>query len=193
MGTAAAEKLKGPSRVFPFGFFVMFILAVILATVATAGAAEGSLDTLDTGDTAWVLVSSALVLIMIPGLAFFYGGLVRKKNMLSVLMQCFALMSLITLQWVFIGYSLSFGPDVGYTLIDQGAIRGMSKIFRGWFFVLAFTSIGLATNFRELGHYFKGGKPLILYICGQSLNLILTLLMAYIMFYKVFPEITAKI
>jgi hypothetical protein len=58
---------------------------------------------------------------------------------------------------------------------------------------LAFTSIGLATDFRELKEYFKGGKPLILYVCGQSFNLMLTLLMAYIMFYLVFPEITAKI
>ena len=87
----------------------------------------------------------------------------------------------------------SFGKDVGYTLIDQGAIRGFSKLFRGWFFCLAFTSIGLATDFRELKEYFKGGKPLILYVCGQSFNLILTLLMAYIMFYLVFPEITARI
>jgi len=87
----------------------------------------------------------------------------------------------------------SFGKDVGYTLLDQGAIRGMSRIFRGWFFCLAFTSIGLATNFRELKEYFTGGKPLILYVCGQSFNLILTLTMAYIMFYLVFPEITAKI
>jgi uncharacterized membrane protein YadS len=87
----------------------------------------------------------------------------------------------------------NFGKDVSYALVDHGAIRGMSKIFRGWFFCLAFTSIGLATNFRELGHQFKGGKPLILYVCGQSFNLILTLTMAYIMFYIVFPEITAKI
>lgn len=87
----------------------------------------------------------------------------------------------------------SLGKDVGYALIDQGAIRGMSKIFRDWFFCLAFASIGLATNFRELKEQFKGGKPLILYVCGQSLNLMLTLLMAYIMFYKVFPEITAAI
>jgi uncharacterized membrane protein YadS len=85
------------------------------------------------------------------------------------------------------------GKDVSYALIDHGAIRGMSKIFRGWFFCLAFTSIGLATNFRELKEYFKGGKPFILYVCGQSFNLILTLLMAYIMFYLVFPEITARI
>ena len=87
----------------------------------------------------------------------------------------------------------SFGSDVGYAILDHGAIRGFSRIFRGWFFCLAFVSIGLATNFRELGEYFKGGKPLILYVCGQSFNLILTLTMAYIMFYLVFPEITAKI
>jgi len=99
----------------------------------------------------------------------------------------------ITASIVFSLLYASFGSDAGYTLLDQGAIRGMSKIFRGWFFCLAFTSIGLATNFRELKEYFSGGKPLILYACGQSFNLILTLTMAYIMFYLVFPEITAKI
>jgi uncharacterized membrane protein YadS len=87
----------------------------------------------------------------------------------------------------------SMGKDASYTLLDQGATRGFSRIFRGWFFCLAFASIGLATNFRELRSYFKGGKPLILYVCGQSFNLMLTLIMAYIMFYIVFPEITAKI
>jgi uncharacterized membrane protein YadS len=85
------------------------------------------------------------------------------------------------------------GSDAGYTLVDQGVIRGFTKIFRGWFFCLAFVSIGLATNFRELAHYFKGGKPLILYICGQTFNLCLTLFMAWIMFYKIFPFITEKI
>ena len=67
---------------------------------------------INTGDTAWVLISAGLVFLMTPGLAFFYGGLVRKKNMLSILMQCFMLMCVITLQWVMFGYSLSFGPDV---------------------------------------------------------------------------------
>ena len=94
---------------------------------------------------------------------------------------------------VFSLISGSMGSDASYALVDHGAIRGLSKIGRGWFFCLAFTSIGLATNFRELGHHFKGGKPLILYLCGQTLNLILTLVMAYIMFFKVFPEITAGI
>jgi len=64
----------------------------------------------DTGDTGWVLVSAALVMLMTPGLAFFYGGLVRRKNMLSVLMQCLMILCLISLQWVVFGYSLSFSP-----------------------------------------------------------------------------------
>ena len=87
----------------------------------------------------------------------------------------------------------SMGSDVGYTLIDQGVLRGFTRLWRDWFFTIAFVSIGLATNFKELAHHFKGGKPLILYACGQGLNLMLTLIMAYIMFYLVFPEITAAI
>ena len=74
-----------------------------------AGAAAA--PKIDTGDTSWVLISTALVMIMTPGLAFFYGGLVRRKNMLSVLMQCLIILCLISLQWVLFGYSLSFGPD----------------------------------------------------------------------------------
>jgi len=67
---------------------------------------------MDSGDTAWILAASALVLLMtIPGLAFFYGGLVRKKNVLSILMQCFIIACLISLQWMLFGYSLAFGPD----------------------------------------------------------------------------------
>jgi Amt family ammonium transporter len=62
------------------------------------------------GDTAWILVSSAMVLLMTPGLAFFYGGMVRRKNVLGILMQCFMLMCVISIQWVLFGYSLAFGP-----------------------------------------------------------------------------------
>jgi Amt family ammonium transporter len=68
---------------------------------------------IDTGDTSWLLISTALVMLMTPGLAFFYGGLVRRKNMLSVLMQCLMILCLISLQWVLFGYSLAFGPDKG--------------------------------------------------------------------------------
>jgi uncharacterized integral membrane protein (TIGR00698 family) len=79
----------------------------------------------------------------------------------------------------------------GDVMIDQGVLRGFSRPLREWFFLLAFVSIGLSTDFRILARYFKGGKPLILYVCGQSLNLILTLAMAYIMFFLVFPQVTA--
>jgi uncharacterized membrane protein YadS len=90
----------------------------------------------------------------------------------------------------------SFNAQVGglgSAMIDQGVIKGMSDLFRGWFFCLSFVSIGLATNFRELQEHLVGGKPFILYVVGQSFNLFLTLVMAYIMFYVVFPELTATI
>ena len=85
------------------------------------------------------------------------------------------------------------GPDLSQGLVSAGAIKSLTSPLRGWCFTLSFAAIGLATNFRELAHYFKGGKPVILYVCGQSLNLLLTLTMAYVMFYLVFPEITARI
>lgn len=62
-------------------------------------------------DTAWMIIATALVMIMTPTLAFFYGGLVRKKNILSILMQCMVILSVISLQWILFGYSLAFGPD----------------------------------------------------------------------------------
>ncbi|MCK9431017.1 MAG: ammonium transporter [Candidatus Omnitrophica bacterium] len=69
---------------------------------------------MNSGDTAWVLISSALVLLMTPALAFFYGGMVRRKNVLSVLMQCFIIMCVLSIQWALIGYSLSFHPGEGF-------------------------------------------------------------------------------
>lgn len=86
----------------------------------------------------------------------------------------------------------NLGSDLATAMIDKGVVS-VAKAFRGWMFALAFVSIGLATNFRELASYFKGGKPIILYVVGQSFNLCLTLFMAWIMFYKVFPDITASI
>jgi uncharacterized integral membrane protein (TIGR00698 family) len=94
---------------------------------------------------------------------------------------------------VFSAIYAAMGSDVGYAMIDNGVIGGVTKGLRSWFFCLAFVSIGLATDFRELKHHFRGGKPLILYVCGQTLNLALTLLMAYIMFYVVFAQVTAEI
>ncbi len=90
-------------------------------------AASAGADAIDKGDTAWVLVSAALVMLMTPGLAFFYGGLVRKKNVLSILMQCLVVLCLVSLQWVVIGYSLAFGPGGGGFIggFDFAFLRGV--------------------------------------------------------------------
>ena len=79
--------------------------------------------TVDKGDTTWMLVSTVLVLLMtIPGLALFYGGLVRAKNMLSVLMQVFTICCVVMIIWVFYGYSLAFTPGNAF-------VGGLSKMF----------------------------------------------------------------
>src|SRR3989339_247443 len=75
---------------------------------------KGGRKMINSGDTAFVLMSAALVLLMTPALAFFYGGMVKRKNVLGILMQCFILMCVISLQWVLYGYSLSFAPGEGF-------------------------------------------------------------------------------
>ncbi len=82
---------------------------------------------MNTGDTAFVLVSSALVMLMTPGLALFYGGMVRGKNVLGTIMQSYMILALITLEWVLWGYSLSFGPDHGGIIggLDWFGLRGV--------------------------------------------------------------------
>ncbi len=72
---------------------------------------------IDSGDTAWLLISTALVMLMTPGLAFFYGGLVRRKNVLSTIMHSIFILALVSVTWVLWGYSLAFGPDTGLGLI----------------------------------------------------------------------------
>jgi len=86
---------------------------------------------MNSGDTAWVLMSTALVLLMtVPGLAFFYGGLVRRKNVLSILMQCFIILCVISLQWILFGYSLAFGPDFHGIIgnLDWAGLRGVGSL-----------------------------------------------------------------
>ena len=84
-----------------------------LVGIPEAGA-EGEVLKVDTGDTAWVLTSTALVLAMtMPGLALFYGGMVRRKNILGTIMQSVVVLCLVSLIWITVGYSLAFGPDQG--------------------------------------------------------------------------------
>lgn len=73
---------------------------------------------MNTGDTAWVLISSSLVMLMTPAIGLFYGGMVERKNLLSTMMLAFVPVLVVTLQWVIFGYSLAFGPDVGHVIGD---------------------------------------------------------------------------
>jgi Amt family ammonium transporter len=100
-------------------------VASLLAMPMTAFAEGGG--KIDTGDTAFMLLSAALVMLMTPGLAMFYGGMVRKKNVLGTLMHSFVAIALVSIQWVLFGYSLSFGPDL-YGIIgslDWIGLRGV--------------------------------------------------------------------
>ena len=104
-------------------FWAMIALLFLLFLFLPALALAEEIPVLNSGDTAWMLTSTALVLFMtIPGLALFYAGMVRSKNILSVLMQCFAITSLMTLLWVFYGYSIAFGGDGPFW-------GGLSKLF----------------------------------------------------------------
>ncbi len=103
----------------------LMALAVALLT-APAAAAE---STINSGDTAWVLTASALVMFMIPGLALFYGGMTRQKNILSTLMHSIFMIGIISIQWVVIGYTLCFGSDVGQFIggLDYFMLRGVGQ------------------------------------------------------------------
>jgi Amt family ammonium transporter len=83
--------------------------------------------TLDTGTTAWLLMATALVMLMTPGVGFFYGGLVRRKNFINMVALAFIVFALISLQWVLFGYSLAFGPDIGGFIGDL-SFAGLNNI-----------------------------------------------------------------
>jgi len=110
---------------------------------------------IDTGDTAWILVSSALVLLMTPGLAFFYGGMARRKSLLSTIMMSFAIMGLIGVLWALWGYSLSFGSDVGG--------------FIGGFNFLGLINVGMAPS-----DIYAGTVPHLAFMTFQGMFAIIT-------------------
>ncbi|MBI5047770.1 MAG: ammonium transporter [Deltaproteobacteria bacterium] len=89
----------------------MLIGSVLLPV--TAMAEKTTAPVINAGDTAWILISTALVMLMTPGLAIFYAGMARKKNVLGTIMHSFFILCLISVQWVLWGYSLAFGPDIG--------------------------------------------------------------------------------
>jgi Amt family ammonium transporter len=93
--------------------FLFFLVGLFIVGVALAETPTPASPKVDSGDTSWILISSALVMLMTPGLAMFYGGMVRSKNVLGTIMQSFIALGVITIQWVLYGYSLAFGPDIG--------------------------------------------------------------------------------
>lgn len=102
------------------GSVLRLALPCLLMAAPTAFAAEPG--TIDTGNTAWVLISAALVFIMTPGLGFFYGGMVRDKNVLTTIMQSFFIVAMISVEWIILGYAMTFGTDI------SGFIGSLDKI-----------------------------------------------------------------
>src|SRR5947209_10700655 len=98
-------------------------------------------NTISAGDTAWLLASAALVMLMTPALGFFYGGLVRRKNVLATIMHSFFILALISVQWVLWGYSLAFGPDV-HGRIGNLDVHGLTGSL-AW---LGLNGVGLTPN-----------------------------------------------
>ncbi|MEK6759329.1 MAG: ammonium transporter [Deltaproteobacteria bacterium] len=107
-------------RLFLMLFGMIAGLLSVMVFPAVSMADGGAV--IDKADTAWLLISTALVMFMTPGLAVFYAGMARRKNVLSTMMQSFFIFCLITIEWVIFGYSLSFGPDIG------GIIGGLDFI-----------------------------------------------------------------
>ncbi|GER93104.1 ammonia channel protein [hot springs metagenome] len=107
---------------------LMSIPAVILLIPLNAFAETTS--KIDAGDTAFVLLSAAFVMLMTPGLAMFYGGMVRRKNVLGTIMQSFVAIAVVSLQWILFGYSLSFGPDISGVIgsLDWIGLKGVSIV-----------------------------------------------------------------
>lgn len=112
------------NRRFGLNVLLLFIIGGIFGYASTwfAGASSGAFDakTISAGDTAWVLSAAALVMVMTPAVGFFYGGMVTRKNVVSVIKQSLLILGIVSIQWVLIGYSLVFGNDIG------GVIGGLS-------------------------------------------------------------------
>ena len=126
---------------------------------------------LNTGDTAWMLVSSALVLLMIPGLALFYGGMVRQKNVLSTMMHSLVAMGIVGVQWTIIGYSLAFAPDLG----GMGLIGDFSKVMFNGLIIMKDAASGVV-EYALFQNYTKepGAIPELVFAMYQAMFAMIT-------------------
>ena len=128
----ALRAVHGAFRARSFERAFQLATTVALTTLASPLVAYAEQSEIDSGDTAWVLVSAALVLFMTPGLALFYGGMVRSKNALSTLMHSFFAMGLMTIQWVVVGYSLAFAEGNAFIGgLDHFMLRGVGMEANG--------------------------------------------------------------
>jgi Amt family ammonium transporter len=115
--------MKNSSRRLAYPAAAGLAAGLMAAVIAEPAVAQEAAAELDSGDTAWMLTATALVLMMtIPGVALFYGGMVRKKNVLGMVMQCFAITCLVTVLWMVIGYSLAFSEGTSF-------VGGLDRIF----------------------------------------------------------------
>ncbi|HSZ31233.1 MAG TPA: ammonia channel protein, partial [Pseudonocardiaceae bacterium] len=120
----------------------------------------------DTGDTAWMLASSALVLLMTPGLAFFYGGMVRSKSVLNMIMMSMSAMGVVGVLWVLYGYSEAFGNDAGYGLIGNPAnYAGLKGLFGGTY---------VASGGSKVAIPLVGTIPATVFVAFQAMFAIIT-------------------
>ncbi len=110
---------------------ILFLLIFISVAAPSVSAGITSYPEISFADTAWMLTATALVLIMTPGLAFFYGGMVSKKNVISTMLQSFISMVLISLLWVIVGFSLAFGDSIGGIIGDPRSFFMMSNVLEG--------------------------------------------------------------
>src|SRR3984885_6014855 len=118
------------ANMWRWAILILEIGAVIgYCAIYFGGASAGAYDpsAINSGDVAWMLTSSALVMIMTPAVGFFYGGMVSSKNVVSVIKQSMMVLALISVQWVVIGYSLAFGPDIHGIIgnLSEFGLRGV--------------------------------------------------------------------
>src|SRR5436305_8780310 len=126
------EKVSIGQRIFGLHVLLLLLLGAAVGFVAKffAGASSGAYDVhaINAGDTAWVLSAAALVMVMTPAVGFFYGGMVRSKNVVSVIKQSLLILALVSLQWVLFGYSLAFGKDIGGGLLGGLGFFGLNGV-----------------------------------------------------------------
>ena len=112
-------------------FFLLILVTLLSLVLGHNPVSITNHAAINSGDTAWLLTSTAMVLIMTPGLAFFYGGMVKKKNVISTMLQSFICMAIVTMLWVIFGFSLAFGDDVGGVIGNPATFFLMNGVLDG--------------------------------------------------------------